>query len=573
MNNRHILFLLDCCYAGVLVADKPRKPDSMNLEEFQDFLKKRCIYALVASGVTETSTENPCCGGVFTDSVVKGLNGKADTNNDGIILVVKELTYAVMKALSEDVRIPQTPRGAKLAVGDGDIVLPVTGNVKKLPNIVPQTTADKSSKSIEKVYEEAVILEKANKIRQAQLLMTKVYIDYEELPENQKKTRELNKYLSMLINLTKRTFEQVSKSDSNESALLYYYSQKYLQLNPDPFQKACAYLNIGTYCNYRGEYEKAEFLLKKALKLFSQSKNRKDKRQRKIAECLRSLGIISMNLYKYETALQYFKQAIDFVGKQGEVIDPLERAKLCGAMGDAYIAAGNFGTAQEWLKRSLNEFKKNFVENDLGVAQVYNSLGVCAINVKDYHKALRCFKHAININKEIFGPDNKHNVVVYCNLGTVYLKKNELDKALKASQKARSIVRRYYSPGHPQIRFTDELLGRIYLTQQRYSTSEYFFKHNLRITEKCFANHPQTATAYEWLGLLYLRKHFWRRAKSFFKKAKVIRNEYLGSSHYQTLNTEHLLKQVEVEEEKLKNLGEKEKWKKLEKKKNGKKKD
>jgi tetratricopeptide (TPR) repeat protein len=568
MNNRHILFLLDCCYAGVLIADRSRKPDSMNVKEFKKFLKKRCIYALVASGVTETAIETASSGGVFTDSVIKALKGKADTNNDGKILVIKELTYVVTKALSENSRIAQTPRGAKLALGDGDIVLPVAGmkTLKKATKPVPKNT---SPEAIKKTYQSVLKSQEEKKVKQAQLLMTKVYIDYDELAAKQKQSKEQSKYLSKLVDLTKMTFEQISKSDSDESALLYYYSQKYLESNPDRFKKASAYLNMGAYCNYRGEYQKAELLIKKALMLFSNGEDEKHVAAclKEIVTCLRFLGLISISRYKYNMALQYLGRAAVLVKKQRKSFDPLEMARLHGAAGQVYLATGKFKAAKKWLERSLNEYRKNFKEDSFGAAVVYNDLGVCALETKDFHRALGYFKHAIDIDTKIFGVNSKYSITSYCNLGAAYLSKNDLKKALKYAKKARYIVRRYFSSGHPRIRDVDLLLGKIYLAKKRYSSAEYFFKHNLAITKKCFGNHPQTATAYRWLGQLYLRKHFWRRAESLFKKARNIQDEYLGSDHYQTINTELLLKQMQKEKDDEENVGSEKEVKKEEVKK------
>jgi tetratricopeptide (TPR) repeat protein len=551
MNNRHVLFLLDCCYAGVLVADRSRKPDSMNVEEFKKFLKQRCIYALVASGVTETAIENVRDGGVFTNNVIKALNGKADTNNDGKILVIKELTYVVTRALSENSQIAQTPRGAKLALGDGDIVLPVAGKKEILKQASKPVAKNTSPAEIKKTYQDVLKSQEGGEIRQAQLLMTKVYIDYDELSTEQKKSADQSKYLSKLVDLTKQTFEQISKSDSDESALLYYYSQKYLESNPDRFKKASAYFNMGAYCNYRGEYEKAELLIKKALTLFSNGENEKHAAacQKEIVTCLRFLGLISISRYKYNAALQYLGRAAELVKKQRKSFDPLEMAKLHGAAGQVYIAIGKFKTAKKWLERSLSEYRKNFKEESFGAAAVYNDLGVCALENKDFHRALGYFKHAIDIDEKIFGPNSKHSITSYCNLGAAYLFKKDFKKALKYARQARLIVRRYFSSKHPRIRDVDLLLGQIYLANKRYSSAEYFFKHNLSITKRCFGNHPQTAIAYKWLGQLYLRKHFWRRAESLFKKARNIQDEYLGSSHYQTINTELLLKQMQKEKE------------------------
>ena len=482
--------------------------------------KKRCIYALVAAGVTETAIETARTGGVFTDSVIKALNGKADTNNDGKILVIKELTYVVTRALSDNPRIAQTPRGAKLALGDGDITLPVAGK-KTLKQANKPAAKDTSPAEIKKTYQAVLKSQEERKVRQAQLLMTKVYIDYDELAAKQKKSEEQSKYLSKLVDLTKQTFEQISKSDSGESALLYYYSQKYLDSNPDRFKKASAYLNMGAYCNYRGEYEKAEALIKKALILFSNGEDEKHvaAHLQEIVTCMRFLGMISLSRYKYNIALRYFDRAIKLVRKQPKAFVSIELARLCGYVGQAYLSVGKFKSAKKWLERSLNEFRKRFKEDCFDASTVYNDLGVCAAQNKDYSRALGYIKHAIDIDTKIFGHNSKHSISSYCNLGAVYLAKNDLKNAFKYAKKARLIVRRYFSSGHPRIRDVDMLLGQIYFVKKRYSQAEYYFKHNLSITKRCFGNHPQTATAYKWLGELYFRKHFWRRAESLFPKS------------------------------------------------------
>jgi len=548
MNNSHILFLLDCCYAGVLVADRSRKPDSMNVKEFQKFLKKRCIYALVASGVTQTAIENARVGGVFTNSILQSLKGKADTNRDGKVLVIKELTHIVAADVSQNSATPQTPCGAKLALGDGDIVLSVVKHAI-VKNISAQTKkiVSKNISEIKQAYKKVLELQNENKIRQAQLLMTDVYINYDELPAKQRDTKVFGKYLAELIDLTELTFKQISKNDSSESALLYHYSQEFLKLNPEQFKKADTYLKMGAYCIYRGEYKKAEQLTKEALTMFSKAGARRSVKQKKIINSLSFLGLISIKLYRYDAALQYLKQAIDLAAKQQDSKDSLDMAKLCNIMGQLYTETGKFQTSQKWLERSLNEYRKNFKEDSLGVATVYNDLGVCALKNKNYRQALSYLNSSISIDSKIFGKNSKHSITAYCNLSTTYLQKGELKKALKFAKKARTIVRRYFLPGHPRIADVDRVLGQVYFAQKRYSSAEYFFKHGLAITKKYFGDHPYTATAYQELGELYLRKHFWRRAEVLFQKARKIQDKYLGVNHYQTINTEHLIEQVKKE--------------------------
>lgn len=99
--------LTDSCHSGFVTAET-RAESLNNLWQNLD----RNLFSLTASRDSERSFESPDFGGghgVFTYYVVKGMEGEADDDRDGVVTAV-ELTEYVRKNVREATRGKQTPR-------------------------------------------------------------------------------------------------------------------------------------------------------------------------------------------------------------------------------------------------------------------------------------------------------------------------------------------------------------------------------------------------------------------------------------------------------------------------------
>jgi len=147
--SRHILFLLDTGVAGWDVTP----PQQLSLEgrvapEMET--DKRAIQVLTAADKRETvvRTESP---DVFVQAVVAGLDGAADTDNNGWLLAT-ELAEYVAQYVRQKTGDAQHPQYARLD-GEGDTVL-IEGNKASFRSSGAKSEADRIAAAKEE-YEQA----------------------------------------------------------------------------------------------------------------------------------------------------------------------------------------------------------------------------------------------------------------------------------------------------------------------------------------------------------------------------------------------------------------------------------
>ena len=111
-NAAHTLFLLDCCFsglAGVEVKDADYNADVNPL----DLAQENGLFMITAgqAGQTSIADVNKWGGSLFTDVVIAGMNGNADTNHDGVVTTYElfSFTQAAVKNEAKKVGHPQSP--------------------------------------------------------------------------------------------------------------------------------------------------------------------------------------------------------------------------------------------------------------------------------------------------------------------------------------------------------------------------------------------------------------------------------------------------------------------------------
>jgi tetratricopeptide (TPR) repeat protein len=185
----------------------------------------------------------------------------------------------------------------------------------------------------------------------------------------------------------------------------------------------------GLLFSKRGKYPEAEELVRKALVLFQETKNKPGE-----AKCLNNIGNIYFFLAKYEEALNYFQKAL---GIRQEIGDRQGEGKSLGSMGRTYLFMGRF-------EEALNCFQQyeeicRVLREPRDQAESLNGLGGIYFNMGEYKEALRFFQQSLEICKDIgdrSGQDSALN-----NIGLVYREVGQYEEALHHLQLSVKISR------------------------------------------------------------------------------------------------------------------------------------
>jgi TPR repeat protein len=114
---RHILFVLDACHSGFPI--ERVAPGELTPEHLQRLARTRAMQILSAGRSGETAKEQHG-NGIFTSHLLRGLEGLADFNKDGLI-TLGELYVFVFNKVSEETFGDQNPQLGRLA-GEGEFL-------------------------------------------------------------------------------------------------------------------------------------------------------------------------------------------------------------------------------------------------------------------------------------------------------------------------------------------------------------------------------------------------------------------------------------------------------------------
>lgn len=114
-----IVIILDACYSGSIIKDRPLTNVRIDKTTLEDIVKQKNVVFLLSSGPNEVSQEKPTGGGWFTHYLIEGLKGKAGKEKELITTI--DLYNYVRTAVSNHTFGRQNPQ----LIGSKPIVLAV----------------------------------------------------------------------------------------------------------------------------------------------------------------------------------------------------------------------------------------------------------------------------------------------------------------------------------------------------------------------------------------------------------------------------------------------------------------
>jgi tetratricopeptide (TPR) repeat protein/glycosyltransferase involved in cell wall biosynthesis len=234
----------------------------------------------------------------------------------------------------------------------------------------------------------------------------------------------------------------------------------------------------------KGNYSAAEEILKKLLST-----------QENDFDVMHFLGVINLNLFKYEEAISYFSNVISLcenhpyahynlafcyqqlkdyetaVGHYKKVIElqPSNTDALNNA-GLAYFSLEEYDKSEYYYKLAL--------ENDPANSSVNNNLGNLFLAMSKFNKSADCYEKAISAD-----PGNSD---YHYNLGTALLKQKNYEQALESFKKSIQL-----NPGHKEAYNN---MGNIYMALRDYKSAEECFGKIISLS-------PDNEDAYFNLGM------------------------------------------------------------------------
>lgn len=279
-----------------------------------------------------------------------------------------------------------------------------------------------------------------------------------------------------------RLIRQRLASRSEDRGILK--SGEEMDLTPGDYE---SYVKSGRYYRKRAEYEKAEWMLKKAMVI-------NDRRPEAHIE----YGWLYTDLGDYDKAKTTLKRALELNPENGEILTTLGRR---------YLFDDNWETAGSLFKRAISANPKN--------VDALIMLGACYDELGKLDQAEKVFRGAIDIEPG--------NTMAYIRLGLLHAARKEDGKAEDWLQKAVDA-----NPNNYMGYFE---LGQFYMSRKEFAKAEV-------VLSKAIAIHPQVKILYDMLNQVYREGGVDKCAEERFRKANTsILEEYspIVTYHYRRL--------------------------------------
>jgi tetratricopeptide (TPR) repeat protein len=135
-----------------------------------------------------------------------------------------------------------------------------------------------------------------------------------------------------------------------------------------------------------------------------------------VAETYANMGMASMDIQDYDSALRCFHRALRITASLGG--DDCELALLLASKGRVYTAMGNHDDAANSYAQSLHIRMQRYAsargaekkQENAFMAEMYVSMGDSLLMIGKYDKALENYDKGLHVALKIFGADHDHVV-------------------------------------------------------------------------------------------------------------------------------------------------------------------
>jgi signal transduction histidine kinase len=226
-------------------------------------------------------------------------------------------------------------------------------------------------------------------------------------------------------------------------------------------------------------------------------------------------AIVHYNRGDYQKTAEIARQSLQEAGSKKY---QRERAQLNQLIGISYSARGSYQPGLSYFFEAYNLFKE--LENDLGIFQNLNNIGVSYLKLKDYREALGIFSELDSLRAL-----ESSTISIPVNLGFIYYELGQLEKA--EQQLMRVILFDGDDFDQRAIGLSTFKLGEIHLQWGNYFTALDYFNRSINKYEE-LGNELEKVQSLNGIAKTYLQQQALREALRFGKQAFDIASEQGG---------------------------------------------
>ena len=164
-----------------------------------------------------------------------------------------------------------------------------------------------------------------------------------------------------------------------------------------------------------------------------------------IAVYKNEIGIVYMNMGRYDRAREAFAQAADIAGKLGDSKD-VDVAAIYNNLGAALGGQGAYEKALSWHWKALAIREK---AGDADTAQTCNDIASLYDRQGKYGKALEWYARTLAIREKVLGARHPETLMTYDGIATVHEHMGEYDQARELRNKALAVREKNFGWTNP----------------------------------------------------------------------------------------------------------------------------
>jgi len=285
---------------------------------------------------------------------------------------------------------------------------------------------------------------------------------------------------------------------------------------------------LGSYLQYKGLYDKAEPLTRRALEIFEDSLGRDHP---KVATQLNNLAQLFGATNRLDKAEPLIRRALkifeDSLGR-----DHPNVATQLNNLAQLFQDTNRLDKAEPLMRRALKIDEASFGPDHPEVAIRLNNLAQLLQDTNRLEQAEPLMIRALKIDEASFGPDHPKVAIRLNNLAGLFDATNRLDKAEPLMIRALKIDEASLGPYHTNVARDLNNLAALFVDTNRLDKAEPLMRRALKIDEDSLGpDHPNVAIRLNNLAQLLKATNRLEQAEPLMRRALKIDEASFGPDH------------------------------------------
>ena len=299
-------------------------------------------------------------------------------------------------------------------------------------------------------------------------------------------------------------------------------------LGPDHPDVATSLNNLAAHYRDQARYDEAEPLYERALKIGEAAFGADHPN---VARSLNNLASLYFSQGRYDAAVPLYRRALAIREAALGAEDPAV-ANTLNNLATTLDALGRYDEAEPLLQRALAIREAALGPDHPDVAQSLNNLAFLYDTQGRYAESEALYKRSLAINEAVLGPD--HHLVAggLNNLAALYVFLGRFAEAEPLYERALAIRRKVLGDGHPDTAQSLNNLALLFDSQGRFAEAEATYRESLRVWQAAVGpDHPEVAAVVNNLAALYGVQGRFAEAEPLYARSLAIREAALGLDH------------------------------------------